>query len=514
MPDRGGPGGKGASAMTETLKDDLAKADVDTLFDVADQAVLDGREAEVVDAIRDGAARLQSPVLWQWTGLLQRSLDRHAEALESFATAARLDPSDARIAQGRAHAALEAGIPAVELYQEARRLEPGNGAIVIALAAARVAAGDGEGAAAELAEILERKPLWLQGHSHLAQIVATLGRPEDSTQSLERALVRLPNALPLWETLLNVQLRRGAYDSLRPILTRAASAGVTSPEFAIYEAIDQAEHDPRDFPPALFDRAPPSLNQALDTWRVRHLLRIGKPEAALPILDRGLAGPQSAELWAYAATVWRMVGDRRSQWLEGDPALVGVIDLNGRFGDRERLAEVLRSLHVARGEYLDQSVRGGTQTDGPLFSRIEPEIQALRAAIVDAVDGYRKSLPPPDPAHPFLSKPRDRPIRFAGSWSVRLRSGGRHSNHLHPEGWISSAFYVSLPERAADEPGDSGWFTLGAPDDRLGLDLEPWLKIEPREGQLVLFPSWMWHGTVPFNDGERLTVAFDVAPPR
>jgi tetratricopeptide (TPR) repeat protein len=500
--------------MTETLKADLANADVDTLFDLADQAVIDGREAEVVDAIRDGAARLQSSVLWQWTGLLQRSLDRHAEALESFTTAARLDPSDPRIAQGLAHTALEAGIPAVALYEEARRLDPKSGPIVIALAAARVAAGEGEQAAAELAEILERKPFWLLGHTHLAQIVATLGRPAEATQSLERALARYPNMVPLWETLLNVQLRRGAYETLRPILVRATSAGVTSPEFAIYEAIDLAEHDSRDFPPALFDQAPPGLDATLDTWRVRHLLRIGKPEAALPILDRGLRGPQSAELWAYAATVWRMVGDPRSKWLEGDPALVGVIDLNGKFGDRERLAEVLRSLHVARGEYLDQSVRGGTQTDGPLFSRIEPEIQALRSAILEAVDGFRKSLPPPDPAHPFLSQRRDRPIRFAGSWSVRLRSNGRHSNHVHPQGWISSAFYVSLPQRAAGEPGDAGWFTLGSPDDRLGLELEPWRKIEPREGQLVLFPSWMWHGTLPFRDGERLTVAFDVAPPR
>ena len=38
--------------------------------------------------------------------------------------------------------------------------------------------------------------------------------------------------------------------------------------------------------------------------------------------------------------------------------------------------------------------------------------------------------------------------------------------------------------------------------------------VEPAPGRLVLFPSWLWHGTRPFGDGERLTVAFDVAPPR
>ena len=53
----------------------------------------------------------------------------------------------------------------------------------------------------------------------------------------------------------------------------------------------------------------------------------------------------------------------------------------------------------------------------------------------------------------------------------------------------------------------------GEPDDNLGLDLPPWRKIGPKPGQLVLFPSWMWHGTRAFRDGARLTVAFDVMPP-
>jgi uncharacterized protein (TIGR02466 family) len=174
---------------------------------------------------------------------------------------------------------------------------------------------------------------------------------------------------------------------------------------------------------------------------------------------------------------------------------------------------VLRSLHGAKGEYLDQSVRGGTQTDGPLFCRIDPVIRKLRTTVVEAVESYVAQLPAPDTKHPLLSQRRDRRVRFSGSWSVRLRSGGRHSNHVHPQGWISSALYVALPEKQVGEPQDAGWLTLGEPDDELDLSLPPFRKVESRTGQLVLFPSWMWHGTVPFAEGERLTVAFDVKPP-
>jgi hypothetical protein len=133
--------------------------------------------------------------------------------------------------------------------------------------------------------------------------------------------------------------------------------------------------------------------------------------------------------------------------------------------------------------------------------------------VVAAVESHVAQLPPPDPRHPTLSVARGGRIRFAGSWSVRLTGGGLHSNHIHPEGWFSSAFYVSLPPEEERGAAPAGWLKLGEPQEQLGLDLAPFRKIEPKPGRLVLFPSTMWHGTYPFGGGERLTVAFDVAKP-
>jgi hypothetical protein len=205
-----------------------------------------------------------------------------------------------------------------------------------------------------------------------------------------------------------------------------------------------------------------------------------------------------------------MIGDARLQWLTGDPNLVSIIDLSEGLAATRSLPDLLRSLHAVSGRYLNQSVRGGSQTDGPLFSRIEPEIRALRALIVGAVEEHvarLKSLPDSHPQKKWLGTKR---VRFTGSWSVRLVDGGFHSNHVHPRGWISSALYLNLP---AAMSGEEGWLTLGEPPAELGLRLDPTRLIEPKSGQLVLFPSWMFHGTRPFPKGERLTVAFDVAPP-
>jgi hypothetical protein len=55
-----------------------------------------------------------------------------------------------------------------------------------------------------------------------------------------------------------------------------------------------------------------------------------------------------------------------------------------------------------------------------------------------------------------------------------------------------------------------GWLELGRPPPDLKMDLEPIETIEPEPGYLVLFPSYLYHGTRRFPAGERMSVAFDV----
>ena len=484
------------------------RADAESLAQLARAALAEGEEEAALGLLAPAAEGLGDARLWQWTALLHRALDAHDAALAAFARAAGLAPEDASIAHGRAHCALEAGIDALPLFEIARRLAPGNGDVLIGRAAAQLAAGQGEAAAAELDAVLLQAPLWLQGHAQLAQMRAMLGRADQATASLDRALAAAPREPALWHALFALHLRREDYAALDAAVARSADVPEIEALRREHEAITAAELGDRARADRLFADAPVTL--AL--WHIRHLLRSGRVEAALPLIDRELASDRAAAVWPYAAAAWRLAGDPRSAWLEA-PGLVSVQDLPD-LPPLDQLAAHLRSLHVAKGEYLDQSVRGGTQTDGPLLSRIDPLLRATRAAIEAAVRRHVAQLPPPDPAHPLLGPRRDRRIRFAGSWSVRLAGAGFHANHVHPQGWISSALYVALPERAPDEPADAGWLTLGEPQAGLGLDLPPTRLVEPRPGRLVLFPSWMWHGTRPFAAGERLTIAFDVAPPR
>jgi len=254
--------------------------------------------------------------------------------------------------------------------------------------------------------------------------------------------------------------------------------------------------------------------------RARHAFRTRHIDLAASCAEKVVKlDPRNQEGWSHLGTVWRLAGDEREHWLYDYDRLVGYAGITPPpgFGDLpaflETLAATLDAMHSARREPVSQSVRGGTQTAGQLFGRDDAFICAAEAALHTAVENWLATLPD-DAVHPFLSR-KQRSVGFVGSWSVRLKSSGRHSNHIHPKGWASSAFYVALPGSVLESDSESraGWLQFGQPLEDLGLDLPPRRVIQPRPGHLALFPSYMWHGTVPFEAPEpRLTIAFDMQP--
>ncbi|MDH5822825.1 putative 2OG-Fe(II) oxygenase [Luteimonas sp. RD2P54] len=254
--------------------------------------------------------------------------------------------------------------------------------------------------------------------------------------------------------------------------------------------------------------------------RARHAFRARDFELARNCAEKSVAiDPCNQEGWTHLGTAWRLAGDEREHWLCDYQGLVGYAEVvpPAGFDDLsaflQALAATLETMHNASREPANQSVRGGTQTAGQLFGRGGAVIRSAEEVLRETVENWLAGLPD-DATHPFLSR-RQRSVRFVGSWSVKLRSSGRHSNHFHAKGWASSAFYVALPGDvlASDISSRAGWLQFGQPLEELDLDLAPRRVIQPKPGHLALFPSYMWHGTVPFHSPEpRLTIAFDMQP--
>jgi uncharacterized protein (TIGR02466 family) len=175
------------------------------------------------------------------------------------------------------------------------------------------------------------------------------------------------------------------------------------------------------------------------------------------------------------------------------------------------LEAYLKTLHRDVREHINQTSRGGTKTAGTLFGAGHDLVERLKARIDAAVADYIAAMKP-DPDHPLFRRRSDG-FDYWGSWSTRLGDCGFHTNHVHPRGWISSAYYVALPDVVQDAEEKQGWLKFGEPSFDAGL-ADPIRRIvQPVPGRLVLFPSYLWHGTIAFrSDQMRTTIAFDAIP--
>jgi tetratricopeptide (TPR) repeat protein len=477
-------------------------------------ALINGDHAEALLPLahRLAQAHPASAQAHQLLGLAARAATDSLTACEAFAAAAALAPRDALIAHSRARTALEAGQPAAALFTAATTLAPQDGSVILGHAAALFHEGRTADAIARLETMLAAHPLWIDGHRSLAALRGQMG--EDPLASVAAALASHPGAPELHYLAIAIALQardlpraEAAAQAARAALGETAWLNLNAGHIAS-ESGALAEAD------AHFAAAGAPGDPGAAWMHARHLIRAARPEAAAALLEPMLGQPGAHALWPYLSLAWRMTADPRALWLEGDPRLVGVYDIGLPPADLAALADHLRALHVAKAAPLDQSVRGGTQTDGNLLLRTEAPIRDLKARLAAIVAQHVVQLPAAEQGHPTLIA-RRMPQRIAGSWSVRLEGAGFHTDHVHPQGWFSSALYLAVPQTlgSGGEIDHAGWLSLGEARD-LVPGLAPYRLVEPRPGRLVLFPSTMWHGTRPFPAGERLTIAFDIARPR
>ena len=234
--------------------------------------------------------------------------------------------------------------------------------------------------------------------------------------------------------------------------------------------------------------------------------------------------PNCQLTWGLQSLVWRLNQDERYSWLCDYQNFIQTFQLEAPqcYSSLESFLSAIREeltlLHMNENAPLQQTLRNGTQTAARLLDSPSKVIQDLRECLSLIVTRYIESLPKTDDEHPFLSR-KSSSFEFSGSWSVKLHADGFHINHVHPEGWISSSCYITIPVsmNCTDqvESNLQGYIKFGESPLQLGSREKVELSIQPKLGMVVLFPSYFWHGTYPFAGGEadfRLTAPFDVVP--
>lgn len=483
-----------------------------TWQDVGDEALA---LAAVDDSLRrhPGNARLRA-----LRGVLLKNLGRADEAVAAFDAALAIEPTRAltHFQRGVALRALEQNAEAVQAHERARKLGLTGPQLDTAQAAALLEVGE-----VERAEALYERA-FAAGEAEAGPALARLRREftdhgDPLAHYAAQALAR-PQDGASWRHWLGALLEYRAFAKLTEVAGQALRHHPEDRAIRAFAAYGDAQAgDLARGVNALevLSRDAPDDGGLHLTLAEMHVRQGKLAEAERHALAATRSTTQAQAGWAWLGTVWRMGGDPREEWLCDYGRLVMVTEVgDDAAAYAAHIAAALEPYHVTRRAPGNQSLRAGTQTSGALFARPDAALKTFSADLMRAVEAAVAALPH-DPSHPFLGRPRDA-LRFAGSWSVRLTGdGGHHVPHFHNAGWLSSAYYAALPSEMIAAPADStaGHIQFGSPPAGLGLDLPPRRIVRPEPGRLVLFPSYLWHETLPFpGEGTRLTAAFDVVP--
>lgn len=175
------------------------------------------------------------------------------------------------------------------------------------------------------------------------------------------------------------------------------------------------------------------------------------------------------------------------------------------------VAELLRDVkHAEIAERKQGRLHHGIQSAGNLFKRPEASFRRLAQLIEAAIADYRARLVGADceyarafPAH----------TAFSSSWYVKMRRGGHLTSHIHETGWLSGVVYLAMPPRTPGSEDGCIEFSTDGDGYPKRHDAFPRRVFAPQVGDIVLFPSSLFHRTIPFAaDEDRVCVAFDIAP--
>lgn len=376
---------------------------------------------------------------------------------------------------------------AADVYRQILAQDPRNPPANTLLARILLRQGrlaDGEAHAATAAKAA---PDYAQAWSTRGELLEAMRRNDSAAASYRRALALQPNLVPPLVGLGNLQQLAG--DDRAAVASYGRALAV------------QPGHVP----------AANNLAQAL--------LKAGEPAAALAATQRTLVRePNNIRAIAYRTTALEELGRTEEvDRLIGFGTATRPIRFpvpDGYADHAEFNAALCREVHAhpnlkADWDPLRRAIRGGAIVTQFLEHK-SPAIAAFERMLVAGLNAYIAGLPE-DPVHPhFRRRPRGYQLDV---WANILGDEGHQSAHIHNLGWLSGTYYAAVPTTVRpDDPARAGWLEFNRPG--YGIPhrgTRPLDAVCPEIGMAMVFPSYVWHSTIPFRGGgERISIAFDL----
>ena len=109
---------------------------------------------------------------------------------------------------------------------------------------------------------------------------------------------------------------------------------------------------------------------------------------------------------------------------------------------------------------------------------------------------------------------KNQEVKITGMWAIINKKNASNSMHIHSNNYISAAYYVKAPKNCGDivfyDPRFATTYRYPkiSKTNKLNSNI---VSFQPKEGMLVLFPSYLQHSVnVNKTDKERIVISFNI----
>jgi len=408
-------------------------------------------------------------VAYMNTGRAEQAAERFNFVVEKTAPSA-----DAFTNLGAALYEMEKFADAAEAYKKAVELKPDYVPALRNLGASLRKMNRLEESETYLSKIPFLMPRFAAGHLSLGVTQRMLGKTDKALKCFETVLSLEPDNREAHNELGNVHYAAERYD-------------------------DAARH---------FGRVETKLARAM-VLEAKHQAGIDRDELLAGLLALNKAEQDNLRGAAFSAFASQQYDVEDSHPFAPSP--LEFVSINALDDVLEAEPDFLNDLMVEAEKvaafWENHTTRGGYQTHGNLFD--EAEVFArLEDIIRKQLQRYRDERSGSD-AGIIRQFPKCYDL---DGWHVKLLKSGHQKPHIHSRGWVSGVFYLKVPDNMAGDEGAISFSLHGYNYRKVKEDI-PQLVHKPKAGELVLFPSSLFHSTVPFeSDEDRQCIAFDMIP--
>jgi len=433
----------------------------------------------------------------------------------------------ALLQQAVAHYQAKRHRQALDTCRRVLRREPNRPDVLSFAGMVALELGDVEEAVGLYRAAIEQKPDFTEAHYNLGNALMKLGRIEEAVPAYRRAAELRPEVVAIHNNLGNALQSLDRFAEAAAAYQRAVALAPTAAELHRNLGIVLDRDGRRDEAIAAFRRAVrmrPDWAAAQQNLANALMEKGGEPQGVLERSEAWLKlEPSNIEAISLQALARRELGDAAgARRLIDFDRFVQLIEFTTPPEGYASMAEFNAALsrHALAHPTLKVPPQSDVRYHCPTL-RITEEFLAepkgpaaqFERMIETAVAGYMQTIARQDAAHPFLAKP---PQRWTyTSWAAVLDGQGNLNPHVHFDGYVSGVYYAQIPGPiGAAGQGQAGWFELGGHPARFPCTAKPETRaIQPREGLMLLFPSYFYHRTIPFSAPEpRISIAFDAIP--